>query len=174
MFGIGLPEMIVIMAVALIVVGPDKLPELARSLAKTITELKKTVNQVKENLSEETKVINSVQDDLKKSAKQLTSDLLDEQSQTWRPADGVKKDQDGQEADVIDLKPVEGRPWNEDARAVPEQQGEEKKDGDTDNQKNAADADTADLEEDAQQPGRTESTDPSNDNNKETPPSPAA
>ena len=42
MFGIGLPEMILIMALALIVVGPDKLPDLARSLAKTIMELKKT------------------------------------------------------------------------------------------------------------------------------------
>jgi sec-independent protein translocase protein TatB len=40
MFGIGLPEMIVIMAVALIVVGPDKLPELARSLAKGIGEIR--------------------------------------------------------------------------------------------------------------------------------------
>ncbi|RUM38613.1 MAG: twin-arginine translocase subunit TatB, partial [Desulfobulbus sp.] len=47
MFGIGLPEMIVIMAVALIVVGPDKLPELARSLAKGLNEFKKTMNQVK-------------------------------------------------------------------------------------------------------------------------------
>ena len=36
MFGIGLPELILIMAVALIVVGPDKLPGLARSLAKEL------------------------------------------------------------------------------------------------------------------------------------------
>ena len=55
MFGIGLPEMIVILAVALIVVGPDKLPELARSLAKGINELKNAMNQVKEGLNEETK-----------------------------------------------------------------------------------------------------------------------
>ena len=53
MFGIGLPEMIVIFAVALIVVGPDKLPGLARSLAKGIMEMKKTLNQFKENLTEE-------------------------------------------------------------------------------------------------------------------------
>ena len=46
MFGIGLPEMIVILAVALIVVGPDKLPDMARSVAKWVLELKKTVNQV--------------------------------------------------------------------------------------------------------------------------------
>ena len=53
MFGIGLPEMIVIFAVALIVVGPDKLPGLARSLAKGMLEMKRTLNQVKESLTEE-------------------------------------------------------------------------------------------------------------------------
>ncbi|HBT96543.1 MAG TPA: hypothetical protein DEB25_02295 [Desulfobulbaceae bacterium] len=50
MFGIGLPEMLVILAVALIVVGPDKLPELARSLAKGVMDLKKTAETVKEGL----------------------------------------------------------------------------------------------------------------------------
>ena len=52
MFGIGLPEMIVILAVALIVVGPDKLPDMARTVAKWVFELKKTVNQVKESLED--------------------------------------------------------------------------------------------------------------------------
>ena len=53
MFGIGLPELIVIMAVALIVVGPDKLPELARGLAKQFFELKKAANVLKDSLQEE-------------------------------------------------------------------------------------------------------------------------
>ncbi len=53
MFGIGLPELILIMAVALIVVGPEKLPELAKSLAKGVLELKKTANALKESLNEE-------------------------------------------------------------------------------------------------------------------------
>lgn len=54
MFGIGLPELILIMAVGLVVVGPDKLPELARSLAKGINELKKSMNSLKENIDKET------------------------------------------------------------------------------------------------------------------------
>lgn len=53
MFGIGLPEMILILALALIVVGPDKLPDLARSMAKGIMELKKTAETLKKNLSED-------------------------------------------------------------------------------------------------------------------------
>lgn len=53
MFGIGLPELILIMALALIVVGPDKLPGLAKSIAKQILELKKTANSLKDSLQEE-------------------------------------------------------------------------------------------------------------------------
>lgn len=68
--------MIVILAVALIVVGPDKLPELARSLAKGVNELKNTMNQVKESLSEETKVVSSVQRDIQQTAGQMKTHLL--------------------------------------------------------------------------------------------------
>ena len=62
MFGIGLPELIVIMAVGLIVVGPDKLPDLAKSLAKGIGELKRAAGNFKENLDEGTKEVDEVID----------------------------------------------------------------------------------------------------------------
>jgi sec-independent protein translocase protein TatB len=103
MFGIGLPEMIVILAVALIVVGPDKLPDLARSLAKGVLELKRTVNQVKENLTEDDDVISSVKQDLQ----QTTNDLKDQilgygDDKTWQP-----DDQENSDSGIIDLKPVD-------------------------------------------------------------------
>ncbi|SFT80910.1 sec-independent protein translocase protein TatA [Selenomonas sp. GACV-9] len=44
MFGIGVPELILILVVGLIVFGPGKLPEVARSLGKGIREFKKATN----------------------------------------------------------------------------------------------------------------------------------
>jgi sec-independent protein translocase protein TatA len=42
MFDIGFPEMLVILAIALIVFGPQKLPELGKALGKALREFKKT------------------------------------------------------------------------------------------------------------------------------------
>ncbi|MDH4318688.1 MAG: twin-arginine translocase TatA/TatE family subunit [Desulfobulbaceae bacterium] len=62
MFGIGLPEMLVIAVVALLVVGPDKLPSLARSLAKGIFEMRNTMNQLKEQIVGESGLDDAVTD----------------------------------------------------------------------------------------------------------------
>ena len=71
MFGIGMPEMLLILAIALIVIGPKKLPDLARSLGRAMREFKKATSELKETmhideeLSEVKKAFNGIHEDVK-------------------------------------------------------------------------------------------------------------
>ena len=57
MFGsIGMPELLIILVIALIIFGPRKLPELGRSLGRSLGEFKKASNELQRTLEEEIKV----------------------------------------------------------------------------------------------------------------------
>ena len=71
MFGIGLPELIVIAVIALIVVGPKKLPDLAKSLGKGLSEFRRAADDVTENIKETLKP-----EDVKKEVNDFKDSLL--------------------------------------------------------------------------------------------------
>lgn len=51
MFGMGMSEILVILVIALIVIGPKKLPEIAKSLGKAMGEFKRATNDLKDSFS---------------------------------------------------------------------------------------------------------------------------
>jgi sec-independent protein translocase protein TatB len=70
MFGIGMPEFLLIMAIALIVIGPKKLPELAKALGKALGEFKKATSELKDSLE-----IDKPLSDAKRSFENLNKDF---------------------------------------------------------------------------------------------------
>jgi TatA/E family protein of Tat protein translocase len=52
MFGIGLPELVLILVVALLVFGPNKLPEIARSLGRGLAEFRRASNELRQSFQE--------------------------------------------------------------------------------------------------------------------------
>jgi len=71
MFGIGMPELLVIAVVALLVVGPKKLPDIAKALGKGLFEFRKTTDSATETIKETFKT-----DELKKDMNGLKDSLL--------------------------------------------------------------------------------------------------
>lgn len=90
MFGIGMPEMILILAVALIVIGPKKLPDLAKSLGRAMGEFKKATSDLKESmeadtgLSEVKETLNDINKDIKQS---ITLDNIEDYTPPTDPPD---------------------------------------------------------------------------------------
>jgi sec-independent protein translocase protein TatA len=69
MFGpIGMPELVIIFVIALIIFGPRKLPELGKSLGRSINEFKRASNELRNTLEEEVRI------DEQRSTRSTTAD----------------------------------------------------------------------------------------------------
>ena len=99
MFGIGLPELIIIMVIALVVIGPSKLPDLARSLGRAMREFKKATNELKETLS-----VDDELSDVKKAFTGVNTDIKASIDPTAKP-----EDTPSDEADVVEIQADENR-----------------------------------------------------------------
>ncbi|MBW1892144.1 MAG: twin-arginine translocase subunit TatB [Deltaproteobacteria bacterium] len=114
MFGIGMPEMLLILAIALIVIGPKKLPDLAKYLGRAIGEFKKAASDFKEsididnNISDVKNQLEDVKDNIR-SATELKSDLKSEllESKDDNSADNITPEQkDSNQNDDVETQGI--------------------------------------------------------------------
>ena len=74
---IGVPEMIIILVIALIVFGPRKLPELGRSLGKSLGEFKRASNDLRNTLDEEIRIEEKKPDPITTATKEASNAPVD-------------------------------------------------------------------------------------------------
>jgi sec-independent protein translocase protein TatA len=67
-WNLGFPELVVIFVIALLVFGPRKLPELGKSLGKSLAEFKRATNELKKTWEEE---VRTEEDELRKIQKDM-------------------------------------------------------------------------------------------------------
>ena len=99
MFGIGMPEMLLILAVALIVFGPKRLPELAKSLGRALGEFKRATNDLKQSVNAETGL-----DEVRESLDEVKKDVKSRIDLTDAPETASSSAMDGRDESLSRVK----------------------------------------------------------------------
>ena len=74
-FGIGPLELLLIMVIALLVIGPEKLPGMAQKLGKTVSDIKRSLNDASKAVTDEIRS-NEITKELKDVRQKVSSDLI--------------------------------------------------------------------------------------------------
>ena len=106
MFGIGFPELLLIMAIALIVVGPSKLPDLARALGRGYAEFKRATNELKETF-EQDETVREIKNEFQSAQHQIRTDLAFGQSKESRKDSGEDADGAGPSTKIASGSPAD-------------------------------------------------------------------
>jgi TatA/E family protein of Tat protein translocase len=91
MFGnIGFPELLIILAIALLIFGPKKLPEVSKSIGRAVREFRRASDEIKGKIEQEIQAseFKDIKDELKKD---LTQDITKEATEEKEE----KKDEEG-------------------------------------------------------------------------------
>ncbi len=89
MFGLGMPEVLLLMAIALMVIGPKKLPELAKTLGRAMGEFKKAAQDFKRSIDLEDAVKKF--EEPTKSVRETINEITDPLGTKKKSADPEKK-----------------------------------------------------------------------------------
>jgi Tat protein translocase TatB subunit len=87
MFGLGMPEILLILAIALIVIGPQKLPEVAKTLGKAMGEFKRSAQNLKNSIDIETTVKDTKPKPVKTKLKDVIKDIGTEDPESQQTPD---------------------------------------------------------------------------------------
>ena len=112
MFGIGTPELLIILVIALVVIGPKHLPDMAKALGRGIGEFRRATDELKktidadDDLKEISKSLTEAKDEVYGMVKEELSDLKDTANSLAKEGD-VTGDEDTDEPQGDDLEPEE-------------------------------------------------------------------
>ena len=113
MFGFGMPEMLLILAIALIVIGPKKLPDLAKSLGRALREFKKATSELKESIE--------LDSELKEVKNSFTNSITDKKG-ALKSQPEITDNPKPSDRKVSDLKEAYDK-WQQDGSAAEDEKG---------------------------------------------------
>jgi TatA/E family protein of Tat protein translocase len=143
MFGIGMPEMLLILAIALIVIGPKKLPDLAKSLGRAMREFKRATSDFKETLAgdEDFSDVKQAFDDIGTDIKDTVDFTATSTDKPSSDAEAIEKQTDEKQVNrENDDKPDDLKKAFDDLNAEPKASAEPEPDVSDEKDRNSFDA----------------------------------